>query len=278
MGFYYDTFPWFVRAENEQQILQANRYTDSKRTGLHRRELDPAEVDFEMSFPKDPSKMELVHITQKGFEHFVSRYGQSYEYLYFNSATGIRDFTPLADLPNLRGVSIDWCRADQLWNMSANTTLTDLWIHKAKKITHDLSLIQTSPSLENILVSGDMDSPYPIRTLSCFSGLPNLRRIDLNCIKLEDYDTSFLRTVPRLEEFHFDAGMFTTEEIAYICAKYPHISGRCLGAYTTHLTVNDVRICGHRKPGLDLPRQQKRFDQYVAEFNALLERYKQTED
>lgn len=118
---------------------------------------------------------------------------------------------------------------------------------------------------------------FSLPILNCFAGLPKLKRIDLNCTKLQDHDVSFLKTVPQLEQFHFDAGMFTTEEIAYICARYPHISGRCLGAYTTHFTLNDVRICGHRKPGLDLPKQQKLFDRYIAEFERLVARYKHTD-
>ena len=272
MGSYYSDFPWFVRAENELQVLQATRYD-----GLHRRPLDADEVDFEMSFPKDPAKMELLNITQKGLEHFVTHYGHSYEYLYFNSAVAIRDFSPLADLPHLRSVSIDWCRAEQLWEMSANTHLTDLWINNAKKITRNLSSLQTCRSLENIMVSGDLDSPYPLENLHCFAPLPNLRRIDLNRVKLLDHDVSFLRTVPQLEQFHFDASMFTTEEIAYICAKVPYLDGYCLGPYTTHAALNDVRICGYRKPGLDLPKQQKRLDEYVAAFNALVEHYRKAE-
>ena len=42
-------------------------------------------------------------------------------------------------------------------------------------------------------------------------------------------------------------------------------------------TLNDVRVCGYRKPGLDLPAGQKRLDKYVAAFNALVEKYKTEE-
>lgn len=31
---------------------------------------------------------------------------------------------------------------------------------------------------------------------------------------------------------------------------------------------------GFRKPGLDLPKDQKRLDKYVARFNALVEQYR----
>jgi hypothetical protein len=38
--------------------------------------------------------------------------------------------------------------------------------------------------------------------------------------------------------------------------------------------MNDVRICGYRKPGLDLPKDKKRLDKYVNEFNLLVEKFK----
>ena len=41
--------------------------------------------------------------------------------------------------------------------------------------------------------------------------------------------------------------------------------------------LNDVRVCGFRKPGLDLPQHQKRLDKYIAQFNALVEQYKNEE-
>lgn len=50
--------------------------------------------------------------------------------------------------------------------------------------------------------------------------------------------------------------MLTTEEIAWIVAKYPHLSGQSLCAYNKDDAVlNDVRVCGYRKPGLNLPEQ-----------------------
>ena len=81
--------------------------------------------------------------------------------------------------------------------------------------------------------------------------------------------------MPALETFHFDAGMFTTEEIAWIVAKHSNLSGKCLCSYNREdAFLNDVRVCGFRKPGLDLPQHQKRLDKYIAEFNALVEKFR----
>ena len=262
---YYDEFPWFVRAENEKQHLRRSGQTSG---------WSEKEIDYAFSGDTDKTKLELKGFTQDALEYFVVKYGKDYECLYFNVATQIKDFSPLADLPNLKSVSINWCRSNKLWDMSKNEKLINLWISSAKKITYELNGISGCKSLENLMICGDMDSPYPIRSFSCLSELPHLRRIDLMNIKSEDHDISFLFTLPQLKEFHFDAGMLTTEEIAFICARFPQLKGRSLRAFTTEFTLNDVRICGYRKPGLDLPEQQKRFDKYVAEFNALVEKYK----
>jgi hypothetical protein len=106
-------------------------------------------------------------------------------------------------------------------------------------------------------------------------GMDALERVCLRQIKLESRNTSVLESVPSLRRFDFPAGMFTTEEIAYMCAKYPHISGQSLKAYNTEDAVlNDVRVCGYRKPGLDLPKGQARLDKYIKEFDAFVEKYK----
>ncbi len=263
--FYYNNFPWFVHGENERQFLSVRR---------HNADWTKAEIDYEFSFDKDQKKLEIGHFTQEALEYFVKEYGSEYEYLYFNNATRIKDFSPLSDLRNLKSLSIDYYRSEKLWDMKNNEQLTDIRISYAKKYTKTLSDISSCKSLENLMINGDMDSPYVISSLSCFENMPKLRRIDFLDIKLESHDISFLKTLPSLEEFNFDAGMLTTEEIAFICAKYPSLKGRSLGAYTTHFTINDVRICGFRKPSLNLPEQQKRFDEYVLEFITLVEKYK----
>ena len=106
-------------------------------------------------------------------------------------------------------------------------------------------------------------------------GMSSLEHVKLHLIKLEDRCTDVLAAMPSLRRFDFPAGMFTTEEIAYMCAKYPHLSGASLGAYNTEDAIlNDVRICGYRKPGLDLPKGQARLDKYIREFEALVAKYR----
>ena len=239
--------------------------------------LTPEKIDYEMQFLQGQSTYLQIHyLTQQGLEHFVHHYASPYKVLYL-TYNYVTDLSPLGDLPDLEAIRIDDCwQARSLWDFSRNDSLKVLSVSGSKKLVTNPMPLQTSHTLEEIRFwGGDFDNKYPLQSLSCFSGLSTLKRIDLNNIKLKEHNLDVLSTLPNLEQFHFDAGMLTTEEIAWICAKYPNLYGDCLGVYTTNdICLNDIRICGHRKPSLDLPRDQKKLDKYTAEFNALVEKYK----
>lgn len=138
-------------------------------------------------------------------------------------------------------------------------------------------LLTTAPALQEIrLWGGSFENKYALDSLACFCGLKTLQRIDLNDIALTDRSMDVLSTLTALSEFNFGAGMLTTEEIAFLCAKHPHLTGESLGAYSIHEIPcpGDVRICGQRKPSLTLPKDQKRLNKYIADFDALVEKYR----
>lgn len=266
----------------ENDLFKASKYQDTEAHLFSTRREQPflnAEaVDFEMQFDKRIDYLKITRLSQEGLEHFVLNYGRSYRTLYLFDCTQILDFSPLGELEDLEAIRIEWCpKADKLWDMSGNRSLKVLSIHDARKIAANPVQLQTSQTLEEIRLWGNgFDNKYTLESLSCFRGMRSLKRIDLNMMKLQKRNLDILATLPQLEEFHFDAGMLTTEEIAWICAKHPDLYGDCLGVYTTNevTCLNDIRICGHRKPGLDLPKDQKRLDKYVAQFHALVEQYR----
>lgn len=248
--------------------------SQSKSTALSPCDMTPDDVDYEMARGKDPKKLEICGMNQESFEYFVDHYGAEYEELYFFKCQLISDFSPLSKLKKLKEVKIFWnIRADRLWDMRENTALESIWITDCKKITSHLSLLNTGSSLKRVAVSGSMFNNTPLADLRFLNGLDHLEELRLHNIKLGDRNTDLLSNLPALQRFDFDAGMFPTEEIAFMCAKYPHLSGCCLCAYNTEDAIlNDVRVCGFRKPELDLPKDQKRLDKYVAEFEAMVEK------
>lgn len=262
----------FVFREPEKQLTNSRQgYADGK--------LTPEVIDYEMQTPHDSNTLLLRGLTQEGLEHFVTKYGSTYKTLYLDFCTYINDFSALENLTNLSSVRIEWCKsAEHLWNLSKNTALKILSIHNAKKLINNPTLLRTSSTLEDIRFWGNFDTKHTLESLDCFEGIKSLKRIDLNSIILKSHDFNILYNLPNLEEFHFDAGMLTTEEIAWICAHFPKLRGDCLRAYTENEAscIHDIRICGYKKPGLYLPENQARLDKYIIEFNTLVEKYKST--
>ena len=268
-----------VHADDLEKRLYVSRPKENRSGAFSPCNMSLDDVDYEMSSPKDKRVLQLCGMNQESFEYFVERYGETYEVLHFFKCQLISDFSPLAGLKKLKAVRIDWnIRSGGLWDMRENGALTHLMIVDCKRMTRSLPSLSTGKRLRCVRVSGSIFENYPLESLSVFAHMPCLESIHLRNLKIGSRCVDFLKTLPKLTEFNFDAGMFTTEEIAYMCARYPHIHGTALCAYNKEDAVlNDVRVCGFRKPGLDLPKGQKRLDQYIAKFNALVEKYKTEE-
>lgn len=267
---------FFIHISQTEKRLFISRPESIKGTALSPCCMTPDDVDFEMATGKNPEILEICGMNQQSLEYFVQHYAKTYRYLSFFKCQLIQDFSPLEDFPNLEEVSLYWnIRADKLWNFGRNESLRTISISDAKRMTMKPDLLKTSKVMENVFFSGSVFNNYSMESLECFSGMPALKYLSLNSIRLNDKNMDVLKSLPALERFDFDAGMLTTEEIAWIVAKYPKLSGKCLCAYNKEdALLNDVRICGFRKPGLDLPEHQKRLDKYVAQFNALVEKYR----
>lgn len=267
---------FFIHADDISKRLYISRPERIKTDALSPCCMTPDDVEYEMATGKHNEVLEICGMNQDGLEYFAQHYGKTYRYLSFFKCQLIQDFSPLEDFPNLEAVSLYWnIRAERLWNMGHNKSLRAVRISDAKRMTLKPELLKTSQVMESVFLGGSAFSNYFVESMDCFSGMSSLKHLYLGNIRLRDKKMDALDSLPALERFDFDAGMLTTEEIAWIAAKYPRLSGKCLCAYNKEDAVlNDVRVCGFRKPGLDLPQQQKRLDRYVAQFNALVEKYR----
>ena len=206
-----------IHVDDVEKRLYVSRPKENKSGALSPCNMSPDDVDYEMSKGMDKRILEICGMNQESLESFVDKYGQTYESLYFFKCQLISDFSPLAKLKNLKAVRIYWnIRSDGLWDMTENESLTHLDISDSKIITRNLKLLKTGKNLKYIKLSGGMFEKYPLEDLSVFENMQSLESLTLYDIKLGDRNTAFLKTLPNLTEFHFDAGMFTTEEIAYI--------------------------------------------------------------
>ena len=267
---------WYIHASDKEKNLYVSREKPNPSGAFSPCNMSPDDVDYEMGKGKNKKVLVISGMEQKSFEYFVEKYGETYEFLSFFKCQLISDFSPLEKLKNLEGVKIYWnIRANTLWDMSKNPKLVYLNLKDTKKIAYNPIVLQKAEYLKTIEFYGDIYTPYPMQSLEWMRGLSSLEYVKLHQMKLEDKNTDVLASLPNIKRFDFPAGMFTTEEIAYMCAKYPRISGQSMRAYNTEDTVlNDVRVCGYRKPGLDLPKDQARLDKYVREFETLVAKYK----
>lgn len=268
-----------IHVDDSEKILCASRPKANPSGALSPCDMTPEDVDYEMSFQKNKRILQICGMNQKSFEYFVEKYGESYEALYFFKCQLISDFSPLSKLKNLKAVIIWWnIRSDKLWDMSQNISLKQISINDCKKITGNLGDLATSKTLEEVSIYGSIFNNFVIESLDPFKNIASLKELTLRNITLKNRSIDFLKDTPNLTEFNFDSGMLTTEQIAYICARYPHIKGTALCAYNKiDAILSDVRICGYRKPGINLPEGQKRLEKYIREFDALVEKYKTEE-
>ncbi len=267
---------FFIHVEDAQKNLYVTRTENIKSDALSPCCMTQDDVDYEMAMGKNPEILRICGMNQKSLEHFVLHYGKTYRYLDFFKCQLISDFSPLSDLTRLERVDIYWnIRTDRLWDMSRNSALHTVLVDDCKRMIYSPDLVQTAPALKKVGFYDSMFNNTPMKSMAWAAGMPAVEELYLHNIKLEDKDMSFLDMLPTLRRFHFDAGMLNTEEIARIVAKYPDLQGRSLKAWNKEDAIlDDVRVCGFRKPGLDLPRDQKRLDRYIAQFDALVEQYR----
>ena len=267
---------FFIHVDDSHKRLYCTRPKISKSGAFQPCDMTPDDVDYEMSFYKDREVLQINGMNQESFEHFVKHYAHSYRYLHFFHCQLIQTRSSFRRSSRGEKSLISWnIRADKLWNMSKNESLNHIRIIDCKKISLSPQLLATSPTLEQVGICGGTFNNFPIENLDIFGQIPNLRSLDLYMMKPLDKRLDFLANARKLEVFNFDAGMLTTEEIAWIVAKYPNLAGSCLGPYEGTIERKvDVRISGYRKPTLNLPEQQTRLEKYIAEFDALVEKFK----
>lgn len=257
---------FFIHVDDDEKHLDID---------LKKLEGDPFDfIDQEMLKGKNEEVIMLCGMDQKCFEYFVDHYGSRYRCIYLFKSQLISDLSPLEKMNLLEYVDIFWnIRATELWDISKNTKMKTLRINSCKKLTLNPIFSSENIMLEELEFGGDMDSKYPMESLECFTKLHSLKKLELFSIKLNDKSLDSLEKLPNLVEFNFDAGMFTTEEIAFMCARYPDLKGNYLGPYGEGTWNTEVRVSGFRKPTLELPRQQNVLDKYVKKFEELVKQY-----
>ena len=170
------------------------------------------DVDTEMKYHSGVSHVQVSKLTQEEFELFVEKYADNYKSIYFFQNTQVNDLSALGRLKNVEYLLFYNLRtAKSLWDMKENISLKGLFISNSKKMSIDLSALQSAPSLEEFLLFSTMDRKYTVHSLEPPKYCSNIKRVMLDCNTgqgdFDPVDFSFLETfkyrVDRKRNFNY---------------------------------------------------------------------------
>ena len=234
---------------------------------------------------KDYPQVDVVTISglcQDTFEYFINTYGKQLRAIRFFKNKFVEDLSMLATLPQLEYVYFFANqRVSSLWDMRQNTSLTGLCLNDFSRL-HSISGVETAPSLKHFGVGNAIWNTMQLESFLPFANT-KIAHLDFHGRAIKDNDLSFLESMPCLETFDFATNLFTTEQVAWIVANFPHVEGFALKAKhdckliesNEHpVNVPGTIIVGKRKPALIVKGNEAKIEKYVRRFEQLKDRYR----
>lgn len=230
-------------------------------------------------------KLDVVTVSglhQDTFEYFIKKYGKQFRAIRFFKNKFVSDWSLLGELPQLEFVYFFANqRITKLWDMSANYALKGLAIDDFSKL-HSINGIETAPALRRFEIGNAVWSNATIDSFLPLSGT-GIEYLGFTGKRIEDEDLSFLHEMPNLKRFDFAANLFTTEQVAWIAANFPKLTGCSLCAALDLTTFNEATgeddvpaslIIGKRKPILVNRGNEAKIARYIDGFERLVEFYR----
>ena len=138
--------------------------------------------------------IQCCDMTQEQFDSFISNYADCCESIYFFKNPKVKDLSALSKLRNVEYILFFYMRcAESLWDMSENRSLKGIFLSNSKKMSYDLSLLETAPALEEFLLFSSMDKKYTVSSLDPLKRCKSLKRLILECnTENRDFDPADL--------------------------------------------------------------------------------------
>ena len=218
----------------------------------------------------------VTGLSQETFEYFVGTYGKQLKGICFWKNKLVRDWSLLGKLSGLE--YLFWFhnqRIDALWNMSGNEALKGICLYDFSRL-HTIRGIEKARQLEFFSIGNEV---WPRMELESLMPLRNrkLTHLDFSGKKLCDPDLSFLDKLPQLQSFGCPGNLFTTAQLAWICANYPQLEKSSLGPKMDFTDPDGTRktvILGKQKPVLSYEQDGARIRKYEADFAQFKQQYK----
>ena len=216
-------------------------------------------------------------LTQDTFEYLVAQYGSQFKVINFWKCPLVRDLAALESLPGIEYIVYFWNqKAEQLWDLSRNTSLKGLGLDDFRRI-HDLAQLATAPALEELHFGNKIWNKQVLDTLEPIGRCSQLKSLTFNAQKIADNRIEPLAKLPQLERLEFPAYQFTSRQVAWLKARLPEtIRSQVLGGYwTIHQPLEhkgkhlNTMIVGKGKSRLlDSKKDSALLDRHIDEFNA----------
>lgn len=218
-------------------------------------------------------RIAVAGLHQDTFDYFVEKYGDRFKAIYFFKNKMVTDLSVLGKLKNVEviGYFLNQ-RAEELWDMSGNTSLKMLDIADFSRLK-TLKGIETAPHLQCIKFGNKVWGKSKIEIV------PELKKTKLERVSFNSEmsceNLMYFLESPTLIELDFCTNLYKTEFLAWINANFPNIQGYAIGPYKS-FRDNSVLVCGKRKPYLYLENEKDRIklQKYENKFNEMVNEFK----
>lgn len=233
-----------------------------------------AEIDKIRQFPQARA-IQISELHQDTFDYFLTHYAQQFEMIFFTHCPRVEDWSRLAELENLVFMHWFWNqKITKFWDMQNNHALQALLISDFTQL-HSLAGLERANHLKGLYIGNAVWNKSIIHHWQYLYDLP----IEYLSFDGKDMgnDLTFLSHLPNLKVFDFAPNQFTTEQIAWICANFPHLQGHSLHALSEYDISNPskwIKVHGKRKPSFDKDGNEAKIAKYQAKFDELVKKFK----
>lgn len=234
------------------------------------------DIDRLKEYP-DADVVTISGLRQDTFAYFIQTYGKQLKAIRFFKNKFVEDLSLLGTLPQLEYVHFFFNqRVTSLWDMRGNLSLTGLCLEDFSRL-HSIENIQTAPALQHFGIGNRIWDKMMLDSLLPLAGT-GITHVCFHGKGIMNDDLSFLYDMKQLKTFDFNTNLYTTEQVAWIVANFPHLEGYALKAKrdlpATTYTPECSLIVGKRKPSLQIKGNEIRIQKYVDSFEALKKAYK----
>ncbi len=229
----------------------------------------------------DTDTVTISGLRQDTFEYFIGTYGKQLKAIRFFKNKLVEDWSMLGSLPQLEYVDFFANqRISSLWNMSENVSLKGLCINDFSRL-NNIEGIAKAPALEDFRIGNAVWDKLVLDSLLPLSGSP-IKRLEFSGKDIVNKDLTFLAHLESLRTFDFSSNLYTTEQVAWIAANFPNITGFAVRAYTeyenTDFETGEKRkagwVVGKRKPHLIFKGNEEKLKRFADNFELLKKTYK----